>query len=77
VPTLSKVLAELDKFDLAIRLALVHDESPAYALTLLLLRTKDISEVERYLSSLPSPILVDLCQNLIAIKEPLPESLVN
>lgn len=46
---LVEILSELGHFDLAIQLAISHDESPAYALCMLLRKEKDVDEVSRYI----------------------------
>jgi hypothetical protein len=55
------ILAEKDHYDLAIRLATAFHISPAYALTVMMYRTKDEAELTRLIPSLPLPHVVELC----------------
>ena len=49
VELLTKVLTELGHYNLAADLALTHDKSPAYALTMLVYKKNDMAEALKYL----------------------------
>lgn len=66
VGELIEILSELGHFDLAVQLAISHDESPAYSLCMLLRKEKDVNEVARYMSELNGKQAVEFARYLIA-----------